>query len=140
MNTQLIRKGTKERVIALVVCFLVTISAIAGDTAAVSNQTEVAKIKSEIAKRGTGEKARVKITTRDNKSVRGYLTEIGDSSFVLVSKDSNAPRTLAYSDVTKVSGPGLSTRTKVGIGVGAFAVGVGITATVILAKCGAYCR
>lgn len=140
MATQLIRKGSKEKVIVLVVCFLFTISAIAGDTAAVSNQTDVAKIKSEIARRGTGDKARVKITTRDNKHVTGYVREIGDSSFVLVSKDSTDPRTLAYSDVVRVSGPGLSTRTKVGIGVGAFAVGVGITAAVILAKCGNYCR
>ena len=140
MMTQLIRRGTKEKVVVLAACFLFTISAIAGDTAAVSNQTDAAKIKSEIAKRGTGEKARVKITTRDNKNVTGYVREIGDTSFVLVTKDSTDPRTLAYSEVAKVRGPGLSTRTKVGIGVGAFAAGVGITAAVVLAKCGNYCR
>jgi len=99
------------------------------------------KIKSEIAKRGTGEKARVRITTRDHVQLKGYISEIGDNTFALMLKHPPETRTLSYSDVAQVRGPGLSKPAKIGIGVGAgLAVGTGIAAAVILAKCGNFCR
>ncbi len=123
--------------VSLLLCVAVSITVFASETTTV--QPDPANIKADIAKRGTGEKARVRITTRDNKQISGYIKEAGDSSFVLGTKRSAETTTLAYSDVSKVRGPGLSTGAKVGIGLGAFAAGVGIMAGVILSKCRGYC-
>jgi len=124
-----------KKLLALAVSLAISITAFPADTANAPD----AHIKAEIAKRGTGEKARVRITTRDNRQMSGYIKEAGDSSFVLATKHSAETTRLAYSDVSRVRGPGLSTGAKVGIGVGAFAAGVGIMAAVILSKCHGYC-
>ena len=126
-----------KKLMSLAVCLAISIMAFPAGTTA--NAPDPASIKTEIARRGTGERARVRITTRDNKQASGYIKEIGDTSFVLGKKRSAETTTLAYSDISRVRGPGLSTGAKVGIGVGAFAAGVGIMAGVILSKCHGYC-
>jgi len=125
-----------KKFVTLAICLAVSITAFPANS---PTAPDSATIKAEIARRGTGEKARVRITTSDNRRLSGYIKEAGDSSFVLARKRFAETTTLAYSDVSKVRGPGLSTGAKVGIGVGTFAAGVGIAAAVILSKCHGYC-
>ena len=57
-----------KKLLALAVSLAISITAFPADTANAPD----AHIKAEIAKRGTGEKARVRITTRDNRQMSGY--------------------------------------------------------------------
>jgi hypothetical protein len=88
--------------------------------------------KGKIARAGTGEKAKVTVWTKDGKKTKGYIAQAGESDFVLRDRNTDAPTTIAYSDVTKVDlNRGHSTLRNtligVGIGVGALLLVIGIT-------------
>lgn len=97
--------------------------------AAQTNQdtTRVEKIKGDVAKRGTGKKARVKVKLQDGSNLKGYITQSGEDSFTLTDSKTKQATTLAYRDVTQVKKQGgLSAVTMVGIGVGITAATLGI--------------
>ena len=93
------------------------------------------KIKAGIAKLGVGEQSRVSLKLRDKTKVAGYISEIGDESFVVTSLEGGRTTTVAYPNVVQVQGNNLSTRTKIIIGV---AVAVGVAITLYLVR-GAFC-
>jgi len=64
------------------------------------------KFKAKVAEIGVGEKAKVSLGTRGNtKEIKGYIGEAGSDSFVIVDRKSGEKMTIAYSDVTYLSGP-----------------------------------
>lgn len=75
------------------------------------------KIKAGIVKLSTGPQARVKLNLKDHTKLSGYVTSIGDESFVVTDLKTAAPTTVAYPSVAQVQGNNLSTRTKIIIGV-----------------------
>ena len=75
------------------------------------------QVKAEVFKRGTGEKAKVKVKLRDGSEVRGYINKANEDSFEVHEKAGKSV-TLAYSDVISVRKPGLSRGAKIGISVG----------------------
>ena len=83
-----------------------------------SKAEEASKIKAQIQKRGTGEKATVKITLRDRTEVKGYISQIDADSFQVTDKKTGMASTLIYGAVDRVRGGGLSRGTKIGIWVG----------------------
>jgi len=84
------------------------------------------KVKAEVAKRGTGPKAKVTVKLKDNTKLKGYISDASTDSFTLADAKSGQTRTLSYQDVTEVKKPGgLSWPAKIGIGVG---IGVGVLA------------
>lgn len=84
------------------------------------------KVKADVAKRGTGPKAKVTVKLKDNTKLKGYISDASNDSFTLADAKSGQMRTLAYQDVTDVKKPGgLSWPAKIGIGVG---IGVGVLA------------
>ncbi len=85
------------------------------------------KIKAEVQKRGTGEKSKVKVTLENGTQVKGYISKIDDSSYDVNTNKAGQPTTIAYTDILKVQGPGLSRGAKIGIGV---VVGAAVVATV----------
>ena len=88
--------------------------------------------KAEVFKRGTGEKAKVKVKLRDGSEVRGYISKANEDSFELRDKSGKSV-TIAYADVISVRKLGLSKGAKIGIGVGVAAaafLGVVLGATV----------
>lgn len=87
------------------------------------------KIKARVMKRGTGEKAKVKIKLRSGEKLKGYISTAGENDFTVTNKKSGQSRTIAYSDVDEISKPGLSKGTKIAIFVG---IGV-VAAAAILA-------
>lgn len=93
------------------------------------------KIKAGIAKLGIGQSSRVKLKLSDKTVLAGYISEVGNDSFVVTDSNSGVRTTVAYPDVVQVKGNNLSTRTKVIIGV---AIAVGVAITLYLVR-GAFC-
>ena len=75
-----------------------------------------AKVKAGIVKLGVGPDARLTVKLRDKTKLSGYVSQIGDASFVATDAKSGAATEVAYSDVTQVKGNNLSTGAWIAIG------------------------
>jgi hypothetical protein len=85
------------------------------------------KVRTELAKLGTGKDARVRLELRDKTKLEGYLSEANDSAVVVTDKTGNAT-TVPYPQVKKAQGNNLSTGAKIAIGAG---IGAGVTLLII---------
>jgi len=86
------------------------------------------KAKREVEKRGAGERSRVRVTLRNQDEVKGYINQIGSDSFQVTDKKRGVVTTIAYQDVTRVRGGGLSSGAKIAI-----VTGIGVAVIVIFA-------
>jgi hypothetical protein len=93
------------------------------------NQSEA--IKRNIQKRGTGEKSRVRVTLRDKSELKGYISNIDAEAFQVSDRKTGRATTVAYQDVERVRGSGLSVGAKIAIVAG---VAVGIVVIAALAS------
>ncbi len=114
----------KYIVLALI---LLTVGATNGGTAFAAaqnkNQDSAAeRIKISVAEIGVGEKARVKITLRDNAKLTGYISEARDAEFTVTEKNTKNVVAVPYADVAKIKKDKFSAAAKIGIGVGIGAV------------------
>jgi hypothetical protein len=91
---------------------------------------QASKVKGQIQKRGTGEKATVKVTLRNRTELKGYISQIDADSFQVTGKKNGQVTTIAYTDVDKVRGPGLSKGAQIAIAVG---IGAGILLAIVAA-------
>lgn len=87
-----------------------------------SKHEGASKIKTQVQERGTGEKARVKITLRDKTEVRGYISQVNADSFQVTDRKTGKVSTVTYDSVDRVRGGGLSRGAKIAIWVGVGAV------------------
>jgi sRNA-binding regulator protein Hfq len=110
--------------------FSTNLQSISAQTNTGNNTVTTDKIKANVTKRGTGEKARVNVKMLNGTKMKGFISQAGDDSFTLTDSKTKQTSTLAYSDVAQVKGTGLSTGAKILIGVG---VGVAITVAVLAA-------
>ena len=100
--------------------------------------SQAAKVKTEVQKRGIGEKSRVKVRLRNKAEVKGYISKIEDASFDVIDKKTGRATTIPYAEVEKVQGSGLSKGAKIGIIAGAAVVIVAVV--IAVGVCGAgYC-
>jgi hypothetical protein len=76
-----------------------------------------AKVKTEIAKLGTGPDARIEVKLRDKTKLKGYISKVGENSFAIADPDTNAETNVPYPNVTKATGANMSTGAKIAIGV-----------------------
>jgi len=86
------------------------------------------KVRTQLAKLGTGKDALVRIELRDKTKVEGYLSETGADSFTVTDREGKAT-TVAYPQVRKARGNNLSTGAKIAIGIG---IGAGVTLLIVL--------
>lgn len=103
----------------------------------------VEKSRARVQKLGTGQEARVEVKLRDNKKLKGYVSEAGEDSFTVTDRKTGASQKVAYADVSQVRKPGggLSTRTWIILGAAAAAtVIVGIIVKPALCDGGAQTR
>jgi hypothetical protein len=91
----------------------------------------VANVKAQAEKRGLGQKVRVKL--RNKTEIKGYVSEIGDTSFQVTDGKSKEATTIAYQDVDKIRRPGLSLGAKIAI-VAAVVVGVAVAVSLLQLK------
>ena len=83
----------------------------------------VNKVRGQIARIGTGPKARVEVRLRDETKLKGFIGESDETHFVVVNTKTGARTTLEYPQVQKVYShrlvSGFKTALAVGIGIGA---------------------
>ena len=92
----------------------------------------VEKVKEGVRKLGVGEAARVEVRLRDNTRLKGYISEAGDESFVVVdTRTGNATR-LTYPQVKGVKGNNHSAG--VDVAIGAALIGAIILVTLFFVK------
>ncbi len=88
-----------------------------------------AKVKSQIAKRVTNKKTRVKVKLRNGRELKGRIERANDNGFTITEEKTGKETELAYSEVQKVSGRGLGKGAKFGI---AAAIAVGVLAIIVV--------
>ena len=76
------------------------------------------KVKEGISTLGTGTEARIEVKLRDKTKLKGYVSEAGEDSFVIVDEKTGATSTVTYAQVKQVKGNNLSTAAEIAIGVG----------------------
>jgi hypothetical protein len=113
--------------IALVLVIVVasnSMALLAGPAIDATNQIldlQNAKVKADVQKRGIGKQSSVRVTLRNETEVKGYVSQIDDSSFQVTSPKTRAVTTVAYADVKKIRRPGLSRVASIAIGIAAVA-------------------
>ena len=75
----------------------------------------VVKIKTDVARRIRTEKTLVTVRLRNGSELKGRITQAAESMFTLKERNSGAHRDIAYQDVTRLNGNGLSKGAKFGI-------------------------
>ena len=96
-------------------------------TSAEKEAKRAEKVRTQLAKLGTGKDARVQVELRDKTKLRGYISELGAESFVITNK-AGVATTVAYPQVGKVKGHNLTTGEKIIIGIG---IGVAIVLLIL---------
>lgn len=96
-------------------------------SAAEKESRRAEKVRTQLAKLGTGPDARVRVELRDRTRLEGFVGEAGAEGFVVVDK-AGVATTVAYPQVAKARGNNLSTGAKIGIGIG---IGAGVTLLII---------
>ena len=76
------------------------------------------KVKEGIGKLGTGAEARIEVKLRDKTKLKGYVSEAGKDSFVMVDEKTGATSTVTYSQVKQVKGNNFSKGVEIAIGIG----------------------
>lgn len=59
-------------------------------------------VKKRIAKLGTGPEAKLQVKLQDKTKLKGYVSKIGDDSFVLSDLKTNAETNVSYANVTQL--------------------------------------
>ena len=99
-----------------------------------SEQTDearhAAKFKAQVQKRNVGEQSRVRVRMLDGTEVNGYISKVEENSFEVTNTKSGKIIAISYTDVDKVTGPGLSKGAGIVIGVGIL---VGVVAAILWA-------
>ena len=86
-----------------------------------SNLQLAEKARMDVQKRGVGEKSRVTVRLRDRTEVKGYISQVEADTFQVTDWKSGQVTTVAYQDVTRIRGGGISTGAKIAIGAGVVA-------------------
>jgi hypothetical protein len=76
------------------------------------------QVKGGVLKLGTGTDARVEVKLRDKTKLKGYISEAGADSFIVVDAKLGVATTIAYQQVKRVKGHNLSSGARVAIAVG----------------------
>ena len=78
----------------------------------VSASSDSEKVKASIRKIYVGQQAQVEIKLRDKTKMKGYISEIGDDTFILTDSRTGTATAIAYSNVEQVKQRKLSSRGK----------------------------
>jgi hypothetical protein len=81
--------------------------------------TETAKIKAEENRRIEKNENRVKVKLQNGSEMKGRITQRTEENFTLTDEKTGARTDISYTDVQKLSGRGMSKKTKIAIAAGA---------------------
>ena len=96
-------------------------------TSAEKEARRAEKVRTQLAKLGTGADARIKVILRDQTRLEGFVSEAGADTFAVTDR-AGKTTTVDYGQVSKAKGNNLSTGAKIGIGIG---IGVGVTLLIL---------
>ncbi len=71
------------------------------------------KVKTNVAKLGTGRNAKIKVKLKDGSKLKGYVSELKDSSFVVVNEKSGTETEVEFVQVKQVKGQNYSNGEKI---------------------------
>jgi hypothetical protein len=119
--------------IALICLLLVTANSmlISAQTQTDKTASLIAKVKTAVQKRGTGENKRVKVIMLNGTESKGYISQASEDSFELTDSKTKQSSSIFYRDVRKVRGNGLS-KTAI-ISLGALGAAAAVVLYVVLA-------
>ncbi len=80
------------------------------------------KVKTGIAKLGTGPEAKIKVKLKDGTKIKGYVTEVSENQFVVMNLKTGQTIPIAYPEVSQAKGNNLSKGVIITIGFLAFIV------------------
>ena len=92
-------------------------------TSAEKEARRAEKVRTQLAKLGTGSDARIKLVLRDKTKLEGFVSQVGATTFAVTDR-AGKTTTVEYAQVGKAQGNNLSTGAKVAIGVG---IGAAVT-------------
>jgi hypothetical protein len=90
------------------------------------------KVRTEIAKLGTGMDAKIKVKLKDGTKIKGYIMEAGENQFTVMNSKTGQAVPVPYPQVGQVKGNNLSTGTIVILGAVALVVVLVVLAAVQL--------
>lgn len=93
---------------------------------------KTAEVRSEVAKRVSNKKTRVKIKLRDGKELKARINQANENGCSVTDEKTGKQIELVYSDVVAVKGRGMSTGMKIGIIAGVAAAALAIAVLVAL--------
>ena len=102
--------------------------------AGIKEEKHTAKVKAGIAKLGIGNESRVKVKLRDKREIKGYISEITEDSFTVVSEKTSLATNISYSQVKQVKGNNLSTGVRIAIGIAVIFAVFAVFALISLAR------
>ncbi len=101
-------------------------SLISAQTQTDKTASSIAKVKTAVLKRQTGDNKRVKVIMLNGSELKGYISQAGEDSFELTDSKTKQSNSIFYRDVKKVRGNGLSKTAIISLGA------VGAAAAVVL--------
>ncbi len=132
MFKPLYQKSLSFALVASLLLMLVGAPTAAAKTKEEKVAAYAAKVKTEIAKLGTGPAAQITVKLRDKTKLSGYVSQANADSFVITDPKTGNSTEVPYPNVTQAKGKNLSTGATIAIAVG-IAVGVTLLVLVILA-------
>ena len=112
---------TKKLLALTITVFLINLLCAAPVTAATKGEDDAKfaeKVKTEIAKLGTGPDALIEVSLRDKTKLKGYVGEADDTHFAVVNPKTGTTTMVTYPQVKKVKGNNLSTGARIAITIG----------------------
>ena len=100
-----------------------------GPAARAQQLDQTAKVKAEVVRRLTKKEEHVKIKLRNGSELKGRITQTTENGFTLSQDKTHASTEIAYADVLKVEGRGMSKKKKILI---ASAIGLGILVILVV--------
>ena len=97
-------------------------------SAQTNTDSSVEKMKTDVFRRGTGEKSKVVVKMKNGTRLKGYISQTGEDSFDLTDSKTKQTSVVAYRDVAQVKKQGLSKGAKIAIG---FGIAAAVTVAVI---------
>ncbi|CAN5758741.1 hypothetical protein BH20ACI4_BH20ACI4_23930 [soil metagenome] len=109
-----------KKILALMLAVLLTQTLFVNQTFAGTKEEKfTGKVKTEIAKLGTGTDAKIKVKLKDGTKIKGYVMEAGEDQFVVMNTKTGQAVPVAYPQVGQVKGNNLSSGVAIAIGVAA---------------------
>ena len=109
----------KRTLTTLFLAFAIVVSLIGPAALAQSTLNAETKTKTEVVDRLNKKETRVKVKMRNGSEMKGRITQSGDNSFTLTDEKTGSHSNIAYADVVRVEGRGMSKKKKMFIAIGA---------------------